>query len=39
MWALGFDNGHSDLWQVLREKFGSKLADSRIQSRVINEGI
>ncbi len=39
MWALGFDNGYSELWDVLKEKFGSKLADSRVQSRIINEGI
>lgn len=30
IWALGFDNGHSELWSLLRDKFGDKnLADSR----------
>ncbi len=30
MWALGFDSGKSELWAVLKEKFGTKnLADSR----------
>lgn len=35
MWALGFDEGKTDLWNVLREKFGAKLADSRVTSRQI----
>ncbi len=26
IWALGFDQGKSDMWQVLRSKFGEKLA-------------
>ena len=39
LWALGFDNGRNDLWTVLKDKFGSKLADSRAMNRVINESI
>ena len=40
MWALGFDQGKSELWSVLREKFGAKpLADSRIITRTITETI
>lgn len=37
MWALGFDEGKTELWSLLREKFGVKLADSRISEKVINE--
>ena len=29
MWALGFDDGHSELWSLLRDKFGTKIADNR----------
>ncbi|CAN5195448.1 hypothetical protein BH11PAT1_BH11PAT1_2320 [soil metagenome] len=29
MWALGFDDGTSKYWALLKEKFGTKLADSR----------
>jgi len=29
IWALGFDEGHRELWSLLREKFGTNLADSR----------
>lgn len=35
MWALGFDNGRDELWTLLRQEFGGKLADSRIVSRQI----
>lgn len=37
MWALGFDNGRTELWSVLREKFGTKYADARIVNKAINE--
>ncbi len=37
MWALGFDDGKSELWSVLRDEFGTKnLADSRQQLAEIN---
>lgn len=39
MWALGFDNGRTELWTVLREEFGEKLADSRVMGRTIQDGI
>lgn len=39
MWALGFDSGRSELWNVLRDKFGEKFADSRVMSKEINESI
>lgn len=30
IWALGFDNGHTELWSLLSNKFGVKnMADSR----------
>lgn len=29
MWALGFDNGRRELWDLLEREFGQKLADSR----------
>lgn len=35
MWALGFDNGKTELWSLLKEEFGPKLADSTISSRRI----
>lgn len=38
IWALGFDAGNNDLWDLLRKKFGpKKFADSRIINRPINE--
>ena len=37
MWALGFDSGRSELWNVLRDKFGAKLTDSRVVNRTIVE--
>lgn len=38
IWALGFDNGRSDLWAVLEEKFGTKqIADGRIVNRTISD--
>ncbi len=36
MWALGFDDGKQELWTLLKEKFGSKLADSSVINRKIN---
>ena len=39
MWALGFDDGRPELWDLLRRKFGPKLADSSTYSRRINQGI
>lgn len=38
MWALGFDEGHPELWDLLRAKFGPKLADSSTY-REIGDGI
>jgi spore germination protein len=35
IWALGFDEGTSDMWQLLRTKFGKKLADATIVKRNI----
>jgi spore germination protein len=37
MWALGFDNGKTEMWTLLKEKFGAKAyADSGIVKRQIN---
>lgn len=38
IWALGFENGKKEVWDVLREKFGTNLADSRqvIQKAYVN---
>jgi spore germination protein YaaH len=30
MWALGFDDGSTELWTLLEDKFGKKLVASRI---------
>lgn len=37
MWALGFDNGKTELWQLLSSKFGKKYVDKRIIARQIYE--
>ncbi len=36
MWALGNDVGTTELWSLLRQKFGAKLADNRVIDRSIN---
>ncbi len=37
MWALGFDNGKQEMWDLLRDKFGAKeYADAVITGREIN---
>lgn len=35
VWALGFDEGKSDMWQLLKQKFGNKMADNLISERTI----
>lgn len=35
MWALGFEDGRTELWTVLREKFGLKVADHSLIGKVI----
>lgn len=35
MWALGFDNGTNDMWNVLRDKFGTKVADNSVLDKAI----
>lgn len=38
MWALGFDEGKTELWDTLNEKFGKKqVADSSITQRIIKD--
>jgi spore germination protein len=36
MWALGFDNGNTEFWDLLKDKFGTKtVADSSVVQREI----
>lgn len=35
IWALGFDEGKSDMWTLLRQKFGNKLAQGGLPERNI----
>ncbi len=38
IWALGFDGAQGkELWQVLKDKFGSKLADHSVVTKAIAE--
>ncbi len=37
IWALGFDDGRTELWKLLAEKFGNKLADSQIVQKGISQ--
>lgn len=39
IWALGFDNGSNELWKLLQEKFGQKIADINISKKPINTNI
>lgn len=36
LWALGFDDGKPELWRLLSEKFGLKLADAKVIQKPIN---
>ncbi len=37
MWALGFDDGKGELWALLNEKFGTKLADASVFNKDIRD--
>jgi spore germination protein YaaH len=37
MWALGNDAGDQSLWNLIRAKFGSKLADNSVINKLITE--
>lgn len=37
IWALGNENGRDELWSVIEDKFGIKLADSSLLQRPIYE--
>ncbi|QQG44486.1 MAG: hypothetical protein HYW86_01040 [Candidatus Roizmanbacteria bacterium] len=39
IWALGNDEGKNELWSVLVNKFGKKLADNKVSQKVINDNI
>lgn len=33
MWALGFDHGNNEMWELLANKFGKKQVDTRIAAQ------
>lgn len=35
IWALGFEDGQSELWDILKDKFGLKLPDHSLIGKVI----
>lgn len=35
MWALGFDGGKKELWDLLADKFGTKVAEASVVNRII----
>jgi len=36
IWALGFDDGSQDMWNILEQKFGPKIADAQVTGKPIN---
>lgn len=39
MWALGFDEGKTEMWTTLAQHFGLKLADNSVSQKTISEGL
>lgn len=39
IWALGFDSDKKELWTLLKDKFGTKFADSRVVQKEIGGSI
>jgi spore germination protein YaaH len=39
MWALGFEGDKTEMWDLLRQKFGNKIADIRISNKPIYENM
>lgn len=39
VWALGFEDGSRELWDIIAEKFGNKIVDNSIVRKEINENI
>ncbi len=37
IWAVGFEGNNNEMWDVLRQKFGTKIADIRISQKPIYE--
>lgn len=35
MWAIGYEGDHHEMWDVIRDKFGKKIADIRIAAKPI----
>jgi spore germination protein YaaH len=38
VWALGNDGDNPELWDLLKQKFGLKLADNSVINKIIHEG-
>lgn len=38
VWALGNDGNNPELWDLLKQKFGLKLADNSVINRIIRDG-
>lgn len=36
IWALGFDGNSQDMWNILEQKFGPKIADAQVTGKPIN---
>lgn len=36
MWALGFEDGQQDMWNLLENKFGAKIADNSVLNKPID---
>ncbi len=39
MWALGFEDGNTEMWNLLTEKFGLKFVVNSLSKKKINESI
>lgn len=39
IWALGFDNGTTELWSELKDKFGIKLVDSSVVGKSVEASL
>lgn len=37
IWALGFEKGYPQMWSLLSQKFGEKLADSAVINRAVSD--
>ena len=37
IWAIGFEGNSTEMWDIIRQKFGTKIADIRISEKPIYE--